>query len=289
MKGEKVMKTGKKTCLLALVMITIMLMATVPMVASAAADLSIGTITMTGPVDGVLSFTVPYTATDVENVTVLAVIGSGQTEPATIDSNNIAYINQQAASGATSFEFKVDVARFTPENNTIFIKIGGTAIDTAKAGDPIVYGAQPSGYTVSGYVQTYSAGATITISVDKSADTDANGQFILENVAPGEYNLVISAKAALPRTIPVTVTDSNVVVSTSDNKIGLMYGDVNSSGAIDNNDLMSVQDLFNKDLNAAEYSAEVDLNDSGTIDNNDLMVIQDYFNKAIADYIAWVK
>lgn len=136
--------------------------------------LSIGTITMSGPVDGQLTFNVPYTAIDMDHVTIIAEIGSGDTEPTTITDTDIAYINQQAATGISSFSFKVRESKFTTQNNKIFIKIGGTGIDAPKLGAPLTYPSISSG-------QTYTTTATVSVingvvNVSYSAQNNSTSQ-----------------------------------------------------------------------------------------------------------------
>lgn len=130
--------------------------------------LSIGAITMSEPVDGKLTFHVPYSAPYVDYVTILATIGSGSTEPAALTGNDIVYVNAQAPAGESSFDFKVAENRFTDENNKIFIKIGGMDANK-KAASPLTY-PDPE--------QTYSTTATITVtngilSVDYGAQNNS--------------------------------------------------------------------------------------------------------------------
>lgn len=301
------MKMKKASKIMALVLAVAMIIALMPVMMVSAADpgLLIGAITMSEPVGGVLTFKVPYTATDVDQVTVLAVIGSSTDTiaPAATDAN-IAYIDQQVSTTTivigttpeTGFEFKVDTNRFTTTNTKIFIKIGGSAIGNAIDGETKTYAPPVVGVSVTGYVQTYSAGATITITkasdsiVVGTTTTGVDGLFTLTAIAPNDYNLVITAKSALTRTIPVTVAALPVEVSTSTHKIDLMFGDINNSGKIEINDIAIIKGLFNKVLNVdATYDASADLNDSGKIEINDLALVKGLFNKTATNYDTWVK
>ena len=291
LKGEIFMKTSKRAKILGLVIGTLMLMSIVPMVASAAdPSLTIGAITMDSSVAGELSFVVPYTATEVDQVTVLAVMG-GATEPVA-DATNIVYIDQQASTTATSFGFKVDTTKLAGQTK-IYIKIGGTAITSAVPGtDQII---PQAGVSVTGYVETYSTGATITITkvsdstVVGTTTTNADGLFTFTQIAPGDYNLAISAKSALTRTIPVTVATTNNEVSLVGNKVTLKYGDTDGNGKIELDDLMAIKGTFNKLLGAPEYNANYDLDSNGKIELDDLMAIKGNFNQTISNYLPWVK
>ncbi|MDD4690028.1 MAG: cellulase family glycosylhydrolase [Eubacteriales bacterium] len=101
--------------------------------------LSIGTITMSDLVDGKLTFTVPYTAIDIDQVTILAVLGGGDTPPTTIEDSDIVYMDRQAPLGISSFTFKVRLDKLTEIKNKIFISIGGADVDSPKPGVPQEY------------------------------------------------------------------------------------------------------------------------------------------------------
>lgn len=126
------MKTTKS---LSLVLVLAMLVSLLSMVTvSAAASLEIGEVTY-AVTDGVATFTVPYTAVDVNQITILATKGDESGAPVESDSN-IVYADQQDYT-VGSFTFKVKMSHFTAETPYIYIKIGGTAIDSAKEADGI--------------------------------------------------------------------------------------------------------------------------------------------------------
>lgn len=121
-----------------------MLVMAVPFAASAEATLAIGTVT-TSTADGLVTVTVPYTASaEVEQVTILATFGATSTAP-TATETNIVYIDQEAADG--EFVFVVDESKFSTDK-FLHVKIGGTLIGTAKSapgeeiggGEVIIYG-----------------------------------------------------------------------------------------------------------------------------------------------------
>lgn len=126
-----------------------MLATLVPMAAFAEgeATLSITSVTVTDPVadDGLKTVTVVYNASNVEQVTILGMVG-GTEAATTYDNTTIAYIDQQAAAttitvdGApvTGFQFVIDENKFSETNNKIFIKMGGTALGSAVNADPEV-------------------------------------------------------------------------------------------------------------------------------------------------------
>jgi len=141
------MKTSKK--LLAFAICLVMLATLVPMAAFAEgeATLSITSVTVTDPVDndGLKTVTVVYNASNVEQVTILGMVG-GTEAASTYDNTTIAYIDQQAAATnitvdsapVTGFQFVVDENKFSETNNKIFIKMGGTALGAAVNADPEV-------------------------------------------------------------------------------------------------------------------------------------------------------
>lgn len=125
-------KTSKS---LSLVLVLAMLVSLLSMVTvSAAASLEIGEVTYT-VTDGVATFTVPYTAVDVNQITILATKGDKSGAP-TESEANIVYADQQDYT-AGSFTFKVKMSHFNAETPYIYIKIGGTAIDSAQKADGV--------------------------------------------------------------------------------------------------------------------------------------------------------
>lgn len=274
----------KKSKVLALVLSAAMLICAMPMVGFAASPITIDDVTVadnaTNPTT-LYDVTVTYSVTgDVAAQTTVLV-----TQAATLDTTgdtNILFIDQMDK--VASFTFSV--AKADVVDNKIYIKMGGSDVTDPTDVYEKATGSTPTGFSITGYIAAYSSGATVTLG-EKSAQTDANGQFTLTEVADGTYALVITAKAALTRTIDVAVDGADVAVSTSDNKIDLMYGDVNNSGKIDVSDLIAVKNLFNKASGADGFDANVDLNDSGKIDVSDLIAIKNLFNKSYTNYATW--
>lgn len=293
------MTRSKKSKFLALAVCLAMLVMAVPFSASAAASLTINGIEKSAPdANGLVSIKVAYTASaEVEQVTILAVKGLSEA-PAAAETN-IKYIDQQAASETitfnnaqvTGFEFVVDKDDFSAADPNLFIKLGGTALNSATPGqNPVVIAETSTTFKVYGYVNVPAAvGATASLGEGLSATTDADGKFTIENVDAGTYNLTINAKSALERTIPVTVVDADVEVSLVTNKISLMFGDTDGNGKIELDDLLAIKGTFNKLTTDTGYNAAYDLDSNGKIELDDLLAIKGNFNKLITNYPAWVK
>jgi len=291
------MKTSKK--LVAFAICLVMLAMLVPMSALATGEtLTIGTITKSAVASDLITITVPYTAENVEQVTILAARG-GDTEPTTYDSNNIAYIDQQAAetnitvgeSTFTGFQFVVDYTKFNATTNKLYIKMGGTALGTAaKAENPVIVVEAVTSYKVFGYVnvtEVPKVPITVTLAQGLIASTDATGKFEITGANPGTYDLVISAKSALPRTIPVTITNADAEVSVDANKIPLFFGDTDGSGGIVFADLVAIKTAYNKKSGDDGYDVNCDLNNNGTVEFADLVTVKSNYNKT--SYDTWTK
>lgn len=265
--------------LLSLIVVLMMIMCLVPTMALASntvavtdADYADGKVTLVG------------TMAPGADVTLLALIGfegslEDVEEPDDIQPY-IVYIDQfpADANGDWTKEF---IPREGVTGNSIRIFLGGEDVESPLELDPIPLS---SGYTVSGYVDVPAAvGATVTLD-GASVETGENGYFEIENVADGTYDLVISAKSALPRTISVTVDGENVAVSSSDSKITLMFGDINEDEIINVTDLVLVKGKFNKESSDGEYDVNCDLNNDGIINVTDLVTIKGNFNKESKDY-----
>lgn len=284
----------KKSKVLALFLCMAMLVAALPLMAYAEGEsLSIGEISKTGPVEGLITFTVPYTAENVDQVTILAVVGGEEFPEISEDGDNIGYIDQQDADttisidgeDVTAFQFVVEESRFSSENAYIHIKMGGTAIDSPETANPIIVCEDTTSFKVYGYVDVPAAvGATVSLGDGLSAETDENGYFEIEGVGAGSYTASISAKSALTRSIPVEVVDEDVELSTSSNKITLMFGDTDGNGVIELEDLMNIKNAFNKSSADAAYDINFDFDNNNVIELEDLMTVKNYFNKTSSDY-----
>jgi hypothetical protein len=99
---------------------------------SADASLTIGEVTFVkDTTNNLVTFTVPYTAVEVDQITVIAVKGPADEAPAATEAN-IVYFNQQS-SASDSFTFSVALDAFNADAPYCWIKIGGTAIATASS------------------------------------------------------------------------------------------------------------------------------------------------------------
>ena len=106
-------------------------------------SLELGTIPEPTVADGVMTVKVPYTATGVDQVTLLAEIGTtANSFNDAIAYETTAYIDQESGDG--EFEFKINTSRLQPASEEvkavyINVKIGGTGIDTPDTGSIQVY------------------------------------------------------------------------------------------------------------------------------------------------------
>jgi len=122
----------KKSLVLALVLSALLLVTVMAVSVSADASLTIGTVTKNVDIaNNLVTFTVPYTAVEVDQITVIAVKGPASEAPAP-DEGNIVYFNQQS-SASSSFTFSVPYNAFSASEPYCWIKIGGTAIATASS------------------------------------------------------------------------------------------------------------------------------------------------------------
>ena len=134
-KGGKMMK---KSLVLTLVLSALLLVTVMAVSVSADASLTIGNVTFVkDAANNLVTFTVPYTAEDVDQITVIAVKGPASAAPTPAE-GNIVYFNQQS-SASESFTFSVALDEFDEDYPYCWIKIGGTAIATASSapGQPI--------------------------------------------------------------------------------------------------------------------------------------------------------
>ena len=133
-RGFEVMRKFKS---ISLVIAIVALVAAMAVTVSAAASISIGSVEKSiDKNNGEVTFTVPYTSNDVEQITLLATKGTKDGSLPETD-ENILYVDQQDAT-VGQFTFKVDLDKFTADAPYIYIKIGGTAIDTADPADGIL-------------------------------------------------------------------------------------------------------------------------------------------------------
>ena len=122
----------KKSLVLALVLSALLLVTVMAVSVSADASLTIGNVTFVkDAANNLVTFTVPYTAEDVDQITVIAVKGPAGEAPAATESN-IVYFNQQS-SASSSFTFSVALNAFDADYPYCWIKVGGTAIATASS------------------------------------------------------------------------------------------------------------------------------------------------------------
>ena len=130
--GERRKKMMKKSLVLTLVLSALLLVTVMAVSVSADASLTIGEVSFVkDTANNLVTFTVPYTAVEVDQITVIAVKGTGEGAPAATE-DNIVYFNQQS-SASDSFTFSVALNAFDATNPYCWIKVGGTAIATASS------------------------------------------------------------------------------------------------------------------------------------------------------------
>lgn len=125
-------KAVKKSLVLSLVLGALLLVTVMAVSVSAAPSLQMGEVTVTKDVaNNLVTFTVPYTAENVSQITILAMKSTKDTEPVATE-ENIVYINQQSSEAGDSFVFAVPYDKFSADLPYCWIKIGGTSIATAQ-------------------------------------------------------------------------------------------------------------------------------------------------------------
>lgn len=267
------MKATKTMKVMAVVLAALLMMSAMSFTVFADETLTIGAVTFTESGNDYV-FTVPYEASaGVAQVSVLATVG-GDTAP-TPAKENIVYVNQEAKD-ADGFTFKVAKDKFSADADTLYVRLGGTQIATAEESSKEIV-STTGGYKVYGYTV---AGAEVSVG-GKTATANDAGYFEVTGVANGAQTVVITAKAAIDRTIEITVAAADYEVSTSADPVTLFVGDVSGDNTIDNTDLNGVKGVFGK---PAEGNEAYDVNGDGSIDNSDLNAVKNAFGKTQADY-----
>ncbi len=272
---------------LAMAICITVLISMMSVVSFAEATLTIDNIQRSAAVDGLVTITVDYTAsTEVEQVTILAVAG-GETAPTPVDTN-IKYIDQEAKDG--QFSFVVAEADFSLQIPNLFIKLGGTALNSAVPGQNPVPIIEVTGvFTVFG---TVSSAADAQDFGDNAINTELNGAwkttvslkttflsqpivtidvdagtkaYSFANVENGTYVLEIKRAGYLSRYVPVTVNNGNVNVGDKT----LLAGDLNEDFVIDASDTGILFAILGKAYGDLEYNPIRDIYGDGIIDASD--------------------
>lgn len=117
--------------------------------------------------------------------------------------------------------------------------------------------------------------ATATVDV-------ATGAYAFEDVAPGNYALIVERAGALPLFTYVTVEDADVEVDSKE----LLLGDIAADISIDGPDIDVILDAFNKGFfeEDAEYNTAYDIAPDWILDGGDIDVILANFGLGITDY-----
>ena len=109
----------------------------------------------------------------------------------------------------------------------------------------------------------------------------ATGSYSFENVAPGQYSLIIERASALPLVTYVTVSDSNVTVPTK----SLILGDNVLSCAVDIDDFNTIVTNFESVFGDSEnYSITDDLVANGGVDIDDFNLLVSNFGFDMSNY-----
>jgi len=174
----------KKSFVLTLVLSALLLVTVMAVSVSADASLTIGEVSFVkDTTNNLVTFTVPYTAVDVDQITVIAVKGPASAAPDATEAN-IVYFNQQS-SASSSFTFSVALDAFDADYPYCWIKVGGTAIATASSDDGQEIWAT-AGVLVYGDVNGDElVDATDIVLVAKYAAATAAGDDLDENEFPG--------------------------------------------------------------------------------------------------------
>ncbi len=110
----------------------------------------------------------------------------------------------------------------------------------------------------------------------------ATGAYAFEDVAPGNYALIVERAGALPLFTYVTVEDANVTVDSKE----LILGDILADISIDGPDIDVIIAAFNKGYfeEDAEYNTAYDIAPDWVLDGGDIDVMIANFGLGIADY-----
>lgn len=255
----------------------------------AAGSVSVGNITAVKGEDNVYTVTVPYTATDVDQVTLLGSIAAtaDAAVPADITYSNTAFIDQEAQDG--SFVFKVDASRFTAANPWLQIRLGGTGLDAAVSGTAQELYVAPAPATpitsadVTGGLLKGDDGETAVTTVFGKANTgimrldvsqlianskiDLATQTITIDGIPAVYT-VYNGVTKLVTFVDTTVADHEIAV-VDGASTRLKYGDANGDLSLDAADISR---LINDILANKSLSALTDLSFVRDDSNGDLAV-----------------
>jgi len=124
-------------------------------------------------------------------------------------------------------------------------------------------------------------------------DSDGNGEFVIEDVPPGDYVLVIERPGCLARCMNVTISSSGPDVieleppDTDPMDSGvfvLWWGDCDGNLTIDDDDLLMLQGLWNVSANSLNYDPACDLDGNGRIDNSDALMLMMRYGYSTVDY-----
>lgn len=280
--------------LLILAILTFAVVSVMSIGALAAPSLNLGELALTQSVDELTwNVVVPFTANaEVEQVTILAAKGGSSAAPSTWDATNIVYVDQKDGGSAGQFEFVINTADFDETNSHIYIKIGGTAISTAvSATGEQIWSPAVIGFNVTGYVSVptlHQETAVITLAEGVTSTITADGLFSFSEIEDGEYSMTIAVRCALTRTITLTVSGADVVVSSDTNMIDLLFGDIDGNGIVNSDDRLVIANKFKARTGDDEYDDSADIDGNGIINSDDRLVIANNFKNRVTSYTEWI-
>jgi hypothetical protein len=116
------------------------------------------------------------------------------------------------------------------------------------------------------------------------------GEFTLQNVPAGNYNLHIRRAGYIVRPMLVNISKSTGVIELApppgiDNGVfNLAYGDIDGDYRVDNSDIMMVSELFNFTYGDPDYDPSRDLNADEIINNDDILMILENWGMTLFSY-----
>lgn len=296
MKGEREMRVIKRSKILALALSLAMLICAMPMMASADVSeqnpIEINTISFTDDGD-LLDVEVTYSVYDApgigDQITILATVSE---DAITSENANtiIAYIDQVAKPANPEdrkFSFKVEKEKFA-ESGTLFVKIGGSAINTPGADSEDI----PTGGTTPQIPEdkitiklngAYGIAGGGTVTVDNAGNiVDPGAQSIKVGNVTLFYNAARNKFVGIVRTA-VTAEDVTVVDGASEE---LVYGDVDGDGVINTLDAGDIINIYLGNISATDRQLlAADVDDDGNVNTLDAGdIINKYLNN-ISNFI----
>jgi hypothetical protein len=123
-------------------------------------------------------------------------------------------------------------------------------------------------------VDLYTDSSSSTLVNTYTVTTDSTGQFIIDSISPGKYNIAVKNSHTLKR----NVSDSLV---TGDNRIFfgiLLEGDINNDNLVSSVDSILLMNSFSKVAGDSLFDSRADLNEDGIVNTFDSLLLVANYN-----------